>query len=186
MKTKLFILYIFLSLFDSSAFAVVNNPDDFKAYLLLGYCNINQGSFKTGNDGQMYVMKKEDFEIRLKQDTSVSISDSPFALTDELVLDKGIMGLKVASDTLFLKTPFANIRMRNATVVVRVSDNLVRICVIKGSCVVMQKTNIVLLEMGKEIAASKNQLSKQYKYLDDLRYVWYWTTPDKEPALRPE
>ena len=121
--------------------------------------------------------------MRLKQNTNISVSNDKLAYTDELILNEGLIGLKVASDTLLVKAPHADIRLRNATVTIKVSKHMTRLCVLKGTAVLKQKSNIVSVKAANEIAASKNKVSLVYKFLDDLRYVWYWTTPDKEPSL---
>ena len=200
-----------LCLFNHSLFAKINNPEEFDVFFKVGECNLNSGYFETLNDGQLYINKfseiknpndttsnnpeitsdsiavetvKNDFELRLKQNTIVQISKNPLALTDELELEKGIIGLRVASDTLLIRTNFADIRLRNATVTIRKTDNLIRLCVIKGTAIFIKKANFISVEEGHEIAASKDKLSQIYKFLDDLRYVWYWKAPSEEPSLR--
>ena len=161
-----------------------NNPDDYKVSVKIGECKVDSGNFDTGNDGQLYLLKNDDFELRLKQNTSVSISKNPLALTDELEIKEGIVGLKVASDTLYIKTPYADMRLRNATVTIRVSEHLVRLCVLEGTAIFIKNSNFVPVNKGIEIAASKDKLSKTYKYLDDLHFVWYWKSPSEEPSLK--
>ncbi len=190
MKTKtqhnIKLLFVFLSFLLSSVtlFARLNNPDDFNPYMKSGECEINSGDFKTGNNSQLFVQKSDDFELRLKQNSSVSISKNPLALTDELEIKNGVIGLKVASDTLYIKTPYADVRLRNATVIIRVSEKLVRLCVLEGTAIFIKNSNFVPVNKGNEIAASKDKLSKIYKYLDDLRFVWYWKSPEEEPSLK--
>ena len=166
-----------------TSFARNNNPEDFDPYVRVGECTIDSGYFETKDDGQLYVLKKDDFELRLKQNTIVSVSKNPLALTDELEIKSGIAGLMVASDTLYIKTPFADMRLRNAKVTIRVTKNLVRLCVIEGTAIFIKNSNFVSISAGNEIAASKDKLSKTYKYLDDLRYAWYWKKATEEPSL---
>ena len=187
MKNKnLLLLPIILAFCFSSQclLAGKNNPDDFKPTVLVGSCKIEKGYFETEKDGQLFLQKSDDFELRLKQNTVVTLSKNPLALTDELLLKKGLIGVKVLSDTLLIKTDFADLRLRNATVTVRVTDHLVRVCVIEGTAIFIKGTNFIPVEAGNEIAASKDKLSKIYKYLDDLRYVWYWKPFDEEPSLK--
>lgn len=183
MKIKFFLI-LSLCLVCNIAFARANDPADFVPTLKVGSVITDNGTFVTGNDGQCYIEKKDYLEFRLKQNTSVNLTNNPFAFIDEVELKQGLMGIKTASDTLLVKTPHTDVRVRNALVVIKVSEFMTRVCVIKGTAYLMLNTNIVSLEAGKEIAACKDHFSKQYKYLDDLRYVWYWVTPDKEPSLR--
>ena len=178
-------LLIFFIIFSSNLLLARNNdPADFNPYIKVGECKADSGNFDTGNDGQLYVLKKEDFELRLKQNSSVSVSKNPLALTDELEIKKGIVGLKVASDTLYLKTPYADMRLRNATVTIRVSEHLVRLCVLDGTAIFIKNSNFIPVNKGFEIAASKDKLSKTYKFLDDLHFVWYWKPASEEPSLK--
>ena len=184
-KASIILVTLFYLLFNnSSVYATKNNPDDFKPTVLVGKCKIEKGYFETEKDGQLFLQKSDDFELRLKQNTVVSISKNPLALTDELLLKKGIIGVKVLSDTLLIKTTFADLRLRNATVTVRVTDHLVRVCVLEGTAIFIKGTNFIPVSAGNEIAASKDKLSKIYKYLDDLRFVWYWKSPEEEPSLK--
>ena len=192
----LVIFLFFLSL--TNIYAKNNKPEDYSPYVKVGEYKIESGYFETKNDGQLYITKtsdistystdlhnkKEDFEIRMKQNTIVSVSKNPLALTDELELQKGTIGLKVASDTLLVKTKFADIRLRNSIVTLIVTDNLVRLCVLKGTAIFIKKSNFISVDAGNEIAASKDKISKTYKFLDDLRYVWYWKSPTEEPSLK--
>lgn len=181
--TKFIIIVISYLSIINCLYARNNNPEDFKVITSVGDSKVNSRIFETGNDGQLYINKVNDFELRLKQDSIVKISDNPLALTDELEIKNGTIGLKVASDTLYIKTKFADVRLRNATIIIKVSEFLVRLCVIKGTAIFIYKSNFIPVNEGFEIAASKDKFSNIYKYLDDLRYVWYWTTPDKEPSL---
>ena len=160
------------------------NLDDYKLLVNIGSYTVESGFFETANDGQLYIQKKDDFELRIKQNSIVSVLDNPLALTDELELKKGLIGVKVASDTLLIKTKFGDIRLRNATVTIKLSDHMVRLCVNEGTAIFIKKANFVPVKAGSEIAASKDKLSNIYKYLDDLHYVWYWKTPEEEPSLR--
>ncbi len=189
MKPKSFffaVVFIYLLIIDSSVFAAKNNPEDYKVLVKLGSCKCESGSFETDNDGQLYVQKNNDFELRLKQNSLVSVLNNPLALTDELALKKGIIGLRVASDTLLIKTAFGDIRLRNATVTIKLSEHMVRLCVNEGTAIFIKKANFVPVKAGNEIAASKDKLSTIYKYLDDLHYVWYWKSPEEEPSLKTE
>ncbi len=207
----LFVLFIFTR---AELYAKINKPEEFNIYYKMGECRLDSGYFETLCDGQLYINKnseikesektnskninnqiitsdsiavetiKTDYELRLKQNSIVKISNNPLALTDELEFEKGIIGLKVASDTLLIRTDFADIRLRNATVTIRKTDFLIRLCVIKGTAIFIKKANFISVEEGNEIAASKDKLSQIYKYLDDLRYVWYWKSPLEEPSLR--
>ena len=183
-NTKLLFVFLYFLLSSISLFARLNNPDDFNPYMKSGECEIKSGDFKTGNNGQLFIQKNNDFELRLKQNSSVSISKNPLALTDELEIKNGVVGLKVASDTLYIKTPYADVRLRNATVIIRVSEKLVRLCVLDGTAIFIKNANFVPVNKSNEIAASKDKLSKIYKYLDDLRFVWYWKSPSEEPSLK--
>ena len=161
-----------------------NNPDDYKIIVQLGNCNVKSDLFQTFDDGQLYIQKANDFELRLKQNSEISLSNNPLALTDELILKSGVVGFKVASDTLLIKTEFADVRLRNATVTISITNHLVRLCVIEGTAIFIKKANFIPVKAGNEIAASKDKLSSIYKYLDDLHYVWYWKSPQEEPSLR--
>ena len=186
MKIKLlYSIFIICFLFSfQTLYAAKNNPEDYKIIVKVGACNVESGLFETRNDGQLYIQKEDDFELRLKQNSLVSIPKNPLALTDELAIRKGTVGLKVASDTLLIKTAFADVRLRNATVTIRVTDHLVRLCVTEGTAIFIKKANFIPVKAGFEIAASKDKLSTIYKYLDDLHYVWYWKPFDEEPSLR--
>ena len=189
MKPKSFfivIALIYLLFINSSVFAAKNSFDEYKVLVKTGSCKCESGSFETDNDGQLYVQKKDDFELRLKQNSLVSVLDNPLALTDELALKKGIIGLRVASDTLLIKTTYGDIRLRNATVTIKLSEHMVRLCVNEGTAIFIKKANFVPVKAGNEIAASKDKLSTIYKYLDDLHSVWYWKSPEEVPSLRVE
>ena len=149
-----------------------------------GNCNLESSYFETLNNGQLYLQKGNDFELRLKPNSSIAVLDNPLALTDEFELKKGTIGFKVASDTLLIKTIFGDIRLRNATVTIKLTDHMVRLCVNEGTAIFIKKANFIPVKAGSEIAASKDKLSNIYKYLDDLHYVWYWKSPEEEPSLR--
>ncbi len=183
---KKYVIIICCLLLTNISLARHNNPEDFKTIVKKGQCSYESGVFETKDDGQLYIQKKDDFELRLKQNTLVAISKNPLALTDELELEKGLIGLKVASDTLYIKTKFADLRLRNASVVIKLSNNLVRVCVLEGTAVFIHKANFISVNSGSEIAASSDRLSNIYKYLDDLRFVWYWKSPNEEPSLLDE
>ena len=165
-------------------YAAKNNLEDYKVSVKVGSCKVEPGYFETSNDGQLYIQVENDFELRLKQNSAVSVLKNPLALTDELELKKGIIGLKVASDTLLIKTTFGDIRLRNATVTIKLSEHMVRLCVNEGTAIFIKKANFVPVNAGSEIASSKDKLSSIYKYLDDLHYVWYWKPFEEEPSLR--
>lgn len=189
MKNKYLIFFVvlfYILLNNSSIYATKNNPEDYKITVKVGSCKIESGVFETGNDGQLYARKKDDLELRLKQNSLVSVLDNPLALTDELAVKKGVIGLRVASNTLLIKTTFGDIRLRNATVTIKLSEHMVRLCVNEGTAIFIKKANFVPVKAGNEIAASKDKLSTIYKYLDDLHYVWYWKAPEEEPSLRIE
>ena len=186
MKNKLFYLMLIICFLFSyqTLYAAKNNPEDYKITVKVGSCKIEPGYFETSNDGQLYIQKDNDFELRLKQNSIVSVLNNPLALTDELELKKGVIGLKVASDTLLIKTSFGDIRLRNATVTLKLSEHMVRLCINEGTAIFIKKANFVPVNAGSEIASSKDKLSSIYKYLDDLHYVWYWKSPEEEPSLR--
>ncbi len=186
MKIRLLLILLLFCPVCNLAFARANDPADFVTAFKLGSVTVDNGTFITGDDGQCYIEKKEYLEFRLKQNTSVNLTNNPFAFIDEVELKQGLMGIKTVSDTLLVKTPHTDVRVRNALVVIKVTEFMTRVCVIKGTAYLMLNTNIVSVEAGKEIAACKDHFSKQYKYLDDLRYIWYWVSPDKEPSLEEE
>ncbi len=180
---KLTLVALILCCICCPAFARNNNPEDFNPYVRVGECAVEPGYFETKDNGQLYVLKKDDCELRLKQNSIVSVSKNPLALTDELEIKTGIVGLLVASDTLYIKTPYADMRLRNAKVTIRVTKHLVRLCVIEGTAIFIKNSNFIPVSAGNEIAASKDKLSKIYKSLDDLRYAWYWKKAEEEPSL---
>lgn len=183
-RNSILITALILCMF-SSANAGINDLNSYELYFKYGDGVIDGCDFKTYDNGQYY-FKNSNIELRLKQNSSISVTNNPLALTDEFIFNKGVIGLKVASDTVLVKTPYGEVRARNSTIVLKNSEDLIRICVIKGNVTIKKKTNFISLPAGKEIAISHNQVSKPYKYLDDLRYTWYWVEPAREPAFRDE
>jgi len=140
-------------------------------------------SILTGNDGVVFVKPTKDTEFRLREDSSLNaIFSSTF------VVRKGIVGVKVASDSILIETPHTNMRLSNCIAVIKVNSLLSRICVIRGKAILRhgkRSLEEVILPAGFEIAASSGKISAAYPYNDELRYAWYWTTPALEPSLQP-
>ena len=141
-------------------------------------------SVLTGCNGQLFLSDNNGLELRLKQDTSIKRMNEPLSCKNKIFLERGTLGVRVASETVLIRTPFAAIRTRNATIVLKVTDTMTRLCVLKGNAVLKQGTNFVSVNQNNEIAVAKWKVSSPYRFLDDLRYTWYWTTADKEPAFR--
>ena len=137
----------------------------------------------TGNDGIVFVKPSTDTEFRLREESSLdAVSSSAF------IVRKGIVGIKIASDSILIETPHASVRLSNCIAVIKVNSLLSRICVIRGKAILRHgKRSIeeVILPAGFEIAASSGRISAAYPYNDELRYAWYWTTPALEPSLQP-
>lgn len=132
-------------------------------------------------DGQCFLEKAKNFELRLKEDSSMCfISSSSFELR------KGTMGIKNASYPIAINTPHLNIEFDDAMVVIKVNPVLTRVCVIRGKAEVWQgkSRDKISVSVNQEIAAAPGRVSKPYPRSDELRFTWYWVEPAKEPGLQ--
>lgn len=144
----------------------------------------------TSFDGQMIVVTGEDTaatEFRLKENTSLALQKK-FSCE----VRKGTVGFRLASESekLAVATPHVRVEATaEAIFVIKVNSVLTRIGVIKGKIDLFRGNNLEPAEKlpaGREIAAAQGRLSQLYSCSDELRYTWYWTTPEKEPALQLE
>lgn len=140
------------------------------------------GNIQTSDSESYFIKSKSGNELRMKRLTSVKASKN----LDFFIIKEGTIGVKNASESVVINTEniYVNI-LPNSVVVVKRIDNFDRVCVIKGRAEVSHKkynSNIeVLSEL--EIAASDKYLSRIYKRSDDMRFMWYWYSPEKEPSL---
>jgi hypothetical protein len=134
-------------------------------------------------DGQCFLDSSANSQFRLKEDSLVF-----FETSENCEVRKGLVGIAVENDRpLKINTPHLAMEAQNATFVVKCCPVITRLCVLKGSVVLInprfnQKTTI---KAGKEIAAGSGMYSKLYDFSDELRYAWYWVEPLREPSLRP-
>ena len=135
-------------------------------------------SLVTLADGQCF-FTAGDSETRLKQETILALTGNR-----QYELRQGLVGFKTASDTIKLTTAHCAAEFSNAIVVVKSNPVLTRLCVVKGSVLVIQGRQSAIVPAGQEIAAAPQRLSKVYRHSDELRFTWYWVEPDKEPALQ--
>lgn len=156
-----------------------NSPDEEPFAAKTGQYRVpDLTSIITLDDGQCFI-KFGNFEVRLKQETILAITDR-----HSLELRRGLAGFKADSELLKLKTAHLALEFSNALVVVKANPVMTRVCVVKGSAVVTQGRQLLNLKAGQEIAAAPQRLSKTYQQSDELRFTWYWVEPEKEPALQ--
>jgi len=132
----------------------------------------------TFNHGQAVCSLGENEELRLKEETLVTIKAS-----DSFVVRKGTAGFRLKNGKVV--TRHLKVLLSDATIVVKVNPIITRICVIKGTAKVQKALNDEIeLKKGFEVAASILKLSKAYKRTAELRFTWYWTVPEKEPSFQ--
>lgn len=134
----------------------------------------------TQSDGELIANKEDWLQIRLKPETSVLLSNISSAY-----IDRGTAGIRVSNNDYSLSSSHLQIKSIDGIIVVKVNPILTRVCIIRGTAVVKhQKTGkSKTLKADMEIAASQLYLSDKYHRTDEMRFVWYWVSPDKEPAF---
>ncbi|MDD3148710.1 MAG: hypothetical protein PHD82_15555 [Candidatus Riflebacteria bacterium] len=148
----------------------------------VGKIDITEGTtILTGLSGIVFLQPEPGVEFRLREESAFGIIAS-----NSFELRKGIAGLRVSSSPVELSTPHLRLTLQNTLAVIKVNPMLTRVCVIKGGLQFWQgrSTEKLLLQTGHEIAAAQGQVSRAYQFSDELRYTWYWTTPDREPSLQ--
>ena len=138
----------------------------------------NEIGILTFNNGQIIFNIASQTEVRLKEESLISLKGSD----DLLTVRKGKVGFKM--ETGIVITPHFKLHLQNATVVVKVNPVLSRVCVLKGSVKVEKYDETITLKKDLEIAASALKLSRPYKRTAELRFAWYWVAPEKEPSFQ--
>ncbi len=135
----------------------------------------------TSGDGLVFLKPDQETEFRLREDTALAVSGAA-----SFELRKGIAGISAASSTVTLVTPHARMTLSACLAVVKVNPQLTRICVVRGKVLVSRGNSLeeISLPSGFELAAATGRISQPYPYTEELRYTWYWTTPEKEPSLQ--
>lgn len=137
-------------------------------------------SLLTFVDGQCYLQLGKKLELRMKEEAIVAFSDH-----GDLMVRKGLVGFRSDATPAQIKTLHLNVELEDGLLVIKSNSILTRVCLIKGRARVRQgNAPAVELKEGQEIAAAPGRLSQPYDRSDELRFTWYWVTPDKEPALQ--
>lgn len=138
--------------------------------------------YLTGEYDSFFARSENGTELRMKHSTNLKTEESLYGI----FLLEGSVGVKTASNSITLDTEIVKVKLSaNSIVVMKRTDNFDRICVVKGNAFVTHKKSKNRKEISAdcEIAASEHYLSKIYKRSDDLRFMWYWSSPEKEPSL---
>ena len=133
-------------------------------------------------DGQLIIAASDaTTEFRLKEETSLS-----FLQNDACEIRKGTTGFHVFSGILNVSTPHLKIEATEGIFVVKVNSVLTRVAVVKGQIRLWQGNSLekTTLPAGNEIAAAQGRLAEVYACSDELRYTWYWKSPEEEPSLK--
>lgn len=137
-------------------------------------------SLLTFIDGQCYVMINKNLEMRMKEEAIAAFPDP-----GNIALRKGLIGFKSDNEKIIIDAVHLKVELDDGLCVIKSNPVLTRVCLIKGTARIKQGKMIATeLKPGFEIAASVGNLSKPYKYSDELRYTWYWLAPEKEPSLQ--
>lgn len=135
----------------------------------------------TGVDGVVFLNIGPKTELRLREEAAVAVNSSA-----SFEIRKGTAGIFAGFSPVEVTTPHLRITLKNTLVVIKVNPMITRVCALKGQVLVWQGRNTekLMFNSGHEIAAAQGQISKVYPSTDDLRYTWYWNSPDKEPSLQ--
>lgn len=145
-----------------------------------GYKISSATSLLTFVDGQCYLQMGKNLELRMKEEAILALSDH-----NDLMVRKGLVGFRSVAAPIQIKTLHLNVEFADGLLVIKSNSILTRVCLIKGTARVRQgNAAAVELKEGQEIAAAPGKLSQPYERSDELRFTWYWVTPDKEPALQ--
>ncbi len=131
------------------------------------------------NDGQGIFKLGDDFRFRLKEDSTIQISN-----LGKVEISRGVGGFSIGETPKIIRTPHFEVSGSNCIIVIKANPILTRICVIKGEVEISKATEKIRLKSGEEIAASDNKFSKIYTKTAELRFAWYWVEPDKEPSFQ--
>ncbi|MFZ2955515.1 MAG: FecR domain-containing protein [Candidatus Ozemobacteraceae bacterium] len=145
-----------------------------------GDCFISSATFRTGADGQMTLKAADGIEIRLKENTSLVISDGR-----TLHVERGLAGFRkpqTASSPadLVIDAPHMKIHFNGGLLVVKANPILTRSALLKGKAI-LSNSRGERRELGNrmEAAAGARELSEIYQATDQLYFAWYWDPPKR-------
>ena len=142
-----------------------------------------EASILTFFDGQCFLKNNENSQFRMKEDSMIRFLDA-----DRLEIRKGTVGVKSLEKEVSVIFGNFELKVKGATVVVKATPVLTRVCVVNGRALIRRKgsNEETVILSGKEVAFATGKVSKMYPFTDELRYTWYWVDAVKEPALMPE
>jgi hypothetical protein len=133
----------------------------------------------TLSEGQIVLKIKDDYEVRLKEDSIVR-----FGSGKSIFFSRGTIGIKSSLNPVIFKTPHLEGKLNKGTIVIKTNPILTRICLIDGELEVEKAGKSIKMSKGSEIAASDTKLSQEYKRTAELRFTWYWKeNPEEEPTF---
>ncbi|MBF0499397.1 MAG: hypothetical protein HQM09_04655 [Candidatus Riflebacteria bacterium] len=139
-----------------------------------GFQTTSYGRFSTGPDGQITLKSAHATEIRLKENTVLSVSAS-----DAFDLERGLAGFH-GSSSIIITAPHIRIAFFDGLLVVKAHPLLTRAAVLKGDAVLSNSIGDKrTLASHQEGAAGPRELSSVYVATDELYFAWYWDAPKR-------